>query len=599
MSNTYTQPLIQNITVSRYSKTAFSTDLPGQLQFTQKTDTSNNVFITCTNLYSGLTQIVQVYDVSSNAIGAIFSIQFDVHGIVISGETTVDFSCPAFNTLALRVAAIANAVCTGDVWLYAALPVKINIPFASNNLKGKASADLSLGNYQGWVLYQQPTQAQLTADAPAPNNSWQPYFGDFTDIQINQALVSTIKNDETSPLTLADGTVANSYQYIWGSYTELKDLYLSSKYDGTSNTTSLTFSTLTSISASKVSIYVNGLYQRAATITISGNTINFSALSLNLGDTITVKISAYTPTSADLSFDPDTNVSSDNPLQLNQYKYDYQYTSKNIYDANGNLSQTLYYFWVYDKTIATYGRDMSISQAAKLLASNDNPYLILQDISSAQSYNQIIGIGLNSYISSDNRYSIKFTRDSILRNNPNGENLKNVHTEWTLMRPGQLKPIPQKLWNLLTDAAVGFDVLGNPVPSLANIAYDDRNGTTTRYGFNSGQAFVDSALALSSIKYTILNTKLTVESLANGGQSVPNPISFINSANIDELFSTPALIRQTMLNIWNNAQAAQINEIFFQVLNDALSEGYEMTDIFKTSFIAATSIKDLKVVEIA
>jgi hypothetical protein len=231
-----------------------------------------------------------------------------------------------------------------------------------------------------------------------------------------------------------------------------------------------------------------------------------------------------------------------------------------------------------------------------LLSANTDPYLIFQNITNpttvgVPSYNQVIGVGLNQYITEDNTYKIRFTRDAVLRNSPRGENLKNVHTEWTMIRENQTTLIPQQLWNILTDSACGENAVGDPVPSLANVAYDERNGTSIRYGFATGQTFVDQDLALASIKYAILNTSLTVISQANGGQEVPNPISFINASNIESLFSTPAMIRTTMSNIWTQAQAQQVNEIFFTVLYDALSENYEFTDIFKTSMIAAHSIR--------
>lgn len=589
--------LIKNLSVSRYTKTAFTSELVGQLSFAKSTDASNNVYVTGKNLISGLNQVVLVKDVA-NGVGTSFTLQFDVLGINITGQTAVDYTCPVFNTTLLRQNAIADAVCTAsDVCLRASLPVQVNIPFGNSTLPAKANADLTLGDYQGWVLYSVPSQSALTADSAAPTNKWQPYFGDWSNVpQLSSSIVTSIKTDRASPLTLVDGTEANSFSYTWGQYSQLSDSYQNGKYDGTISSVQFTFSNLTTIAASDLSVYVNGLIQPLTNISIGKNAVDCSGLTLNIGDVVTAKVKAYTPTTTELAFDPDNNPTTDNPLQLSQYKYDYQYTTKEIRGDDGTLKNMLYYFWVKDKNIATHGRSMSIASAAQILEENTNPYLILQNVAvpvgaGLPQYNQVITSGLNQYVTEDDTYKLRFTRDAVLRNAPHGESLKNVHTEWTMIRENQTTLIPQQLWNILTDAACGQNAVGDPVPSLANVAYDDRNGTTTRYGFGTGQAFVDQTLALASIKYAILNTKLTVISQANGGQEVPDPISFIDSSNIEELFSTPALIRQTMQNIWTKAKPTQVNEIFFTVLYDALSENYEFTDIFKTSMIAAHSIR--------
>jgi hypothetical protein len=41
--------------------------------------------------------------------------------------------------------------------------------------------------------------------------------------------------------------------------------------------------------------------------------------------------------------------------------------------------------------------------------------------------------------------------------------------------------------------------------------------------------------------------------------------------------------------IWATGRAKQINEIFFAILDDALSSNFEFSDLFKTSFITVNS----------
>jgi hypothetical protein len=53
---------------------------------------------------------------------------------------------------------------------------------------------------------------------------------------------------------------------------------------------------------------------------------------------------------------------------------------------------------------------------------------------------------------------------------------------------------------------------------------------------------------------------------------------------------TPASTRQVLDYIWRHALPQHINELFFEVLNDALANNYEFTDIFKTSRLSVHSI---------
>ena len=587
--------LIQNLSVNKYAATAFDVGMVGQLTFTMLTDPTGIVTIQC-NTSGGLSQTISIPDVA-NAVGSPFTLLFDVLGFSITGQTTVDYTCPLFTTVNARATIIAQSICNNstDVCIRAALPVAVTIPFGTSTLPSKSNANLAFGDYQGWILYSEPTQAALDADANAPNNMWQPYYGDWNSIpQLNSGLLTKIKTDKASTLTLSDGTLVPKFSYVWGDYGLIEDVTLQSKYTGVSTSVLFTFVNEVSISSSRLSVYLNGIYQPLNKVSIVKNTVDCSGLNPKLGDTVTAILKAYTPTASELSFDPDANPTTDNPIQLVQYKYDYQYTLREIRNDSGDLVNTLYYFWVANKNLATSGRSMSLQSAKNLLKVNTDPYAILQNISNTNgtpSYNQFIGVGLNRYITQDDTYKIRFTRDFILRNDPRDMELKNIHTEWALLREQQNTLIPEQLWNVLVDAACGVNIIGSPNPSLSRIAYDERNGTNTRYGFGDGQAFVDQDLALNSIKYAILNTALTVSSPSNGGVEVPDPISFIDPTTIDTLFSSPSVTRKTMNDIWTQAKPVQVNEIFFTVLYDALAENYEFTDIFKTSMIAAHSIR--------
>jgi hypothetical protein len=180
-----------------------------------------------------------------------------------------------------------------------------------------------------------------------------------------------------------------------------------------------------------------------------------------------------------------------------------------------------------------------------------------------------------------------------LRDDPEQLDLKDTHTEWTLLRPGQRVRIPETLWQKLTDSMAGEDAAGNAVPSLRRVLYDERHGTETQFGFTSEQTLAPSDLLISTVTYTIVNTQLVNTSVPPDVDGVypPDFIDFLDPSQSDDWFATPAATRQTMTDIWTSAKPSQINEIFFSALNDMLANNFELTDIFKTSRLSAYSIK--------
>jgi len=193
---------------------------------------------------------------------------------------------------------------------------------------------------------------------------------------------------------------------------------------------------------------------------------------------------------------------------------------------------------------------------------------------------------LNTWVKKTDSFKLRFLKDFTLRNDPEQLKLKNVHTEWMLLRENQLTPVPEALWLSLTNAICGQDVSGNPLPSQARNNYDSVNGTNYRYGFGLGQIYADTANVTATVLHTILNTKLTINI---GTRVIPNYITALNFNQSSTWFSTPSAARTTMALIWTTATGQQINEIFFNTLNDALNNNYEFTDLFKTSLITVNS----------
>ena len=269
-----------------------------------------------------------------------------------------------------------------------------------------------------------------------------------------------------------------------------------------------------------------------------------------------------------------------------------------VRDSDGTPSSTLYYFWVKNKTTAARGKKLSVQAITQALRDGPTNYLTFQNLKEAAGalpyrYDAISLSGMSYAVTKDDTFKLRFTRNFTLRDDPQELDLKDTHTEWMLLRPGQRTPIPEALWRKLTDALAGEDISGNAVPALRRVLYDERNGTTTRFGFGAEQTLAPQDLLISSVTYTIVNTQLTNTNVPPSVDGVypPDFLDFLDFDAQDEWFATPAAARQTMTDIWTKGKPTQINEIFFAALNDILANNLELTDIFKTSRLSAYSIK--------
>lgn len=216
-------------------------------------------------------------------------------------------------------------------------------------------------------------------------------------------------------------------------------------------------------------------------------------------------------------------------------------------------------------------------------------------------YTQVIVRGLGNQIQEDEKMKLRFIQDFTLRDNyldsdnslkykiqhGNTEtmDLKNKHSEWELFREKQSGNIPKVLWNKMVEAVVGFDLdsgLTIPVPSPERILYDTTHGTATRFGLESGQAFVDQTTA-----------KSTIMGLLQDPSFDTYPIDkevLLATYNMDTAENTKAM----MDFIYDHFSSRQVNKIFFEVFYDALTNKHEYPGIIKTSLIALQNIRLLE-----
>jgi hypothetical protein len=308
-----------------------------------------------------------------------------------------------------------------------------------------------------------------------------------------------------------------------------------------------------------------------------------------------VIVRKYAPSLEQFAFNPDVE---DDLTFQQHYKVDYEYVSAPTRDAEGSLSTIFYYYWVKNRSVIAQGKKLSLQSIVQNLRTGPPSYLTFQTpdagmlgcgiASDPFGYDAITVSGLSYLVTKNNTFKLRFTRNFTLRDDPQGIELKNTHTEWGLIRPQQRTRIPEFLWNRLVDSMAGLDAAGSVIPSLRRVLYDERNGTFTRFGFGPEQTLAPSGLLRLSVEHTILNTSLTDTS---GSTTVPDFITFLDQSQSDMWFADVAATRATMAQIWNAAKVTQINEIFFAALEDILASNLEMTDIFKTSRLSAYSIR--------
>jgi hypothetical protein len=530
-------------------------------------------------------------------IGQVFEVTVPLFGLTIMVKSNVS---GAFPTLAL-VNSIANSL-TARVIVHDAANVQVVAPLAdpdslvlnpnvlSNDVLDAAYAK---NNGVGWRAWSVPTQSELNADSTSPNNTWRAYVGEF--ISPPAFSIKLIQDAATQPsLMLNDGVFVHRYKSTWSAWSELKNETMRSVSVIPEN---VIFAVQQGVTLDRISVYVNGIAQLNSTYVLNGTVL--TVLNVIKGVLVVVIVRAYTPSSTELAFNPDVL---DNPLVQLQYKIDYQYVQMPTRDSNGQITTIKYYFWVKDRSTAARKKKLSVKATVDLLVIGPSNYLTFQNIIGSGTvqdqyrYDAITISGLSYVVTKDDTFKLRFTRDFTLRDDPNELDLKDTHVEWALIRPGQRTKIPESLWVKLVNTASGQDPAGNALPSQRRASYDDRNGTRTQFGFGPDQVLAPSDLVRSTLLFTILNTKLVDDS---GIIPIPDYMTFLDFNQSESFFSTTTAARSVLTRIWNEAKVAQVNELFFAVLNDICAANYEMTDLFKTSRLSAYSIKVVRAAPIA
>lgn len=210
-------------------------------------------------------------------------------------------------------------------------------------------------------------------------------------------------------------------------------------------------------------------------------------------------------------------------------------------------------------------------------------------------YNEFFIKGLNNKLKKYDNYKLRLTRDYILRDDPYGIDKKPYHSEWIYIRENQYAKIDKKLWQHLIDSLCGETLFGQKISVNQYKLYDERNNTSTRFGLESGQVFLDKNEAIDIVINTLRNTNQYIEYYDEYGNQVlvKDEISFdgYSNKNLEYIFSDNVKIRIFMGDIYQFAKPNSINEIFFNVLKESLSKRSDYAGVLKTSMLALYGVK--------
>lgn len=520
--------------------------------------------------------------------------------------------------LAARWAAIASALGNPlhDIVLRSSVDVTIQIPFVYNTLPFEEFGGLSDNIDVGWIAWNDPTSNPNTGPKP-PLNQWEPFAGDWVPVgNYLIDLAQDIKSRIQSRWTWFDGLDYTPYRSIWKPWKLVTDQIIERRYNIPLSehdaffVSNFSFPNQTILDLQlRLDVYVNDAQLPKGRYTLElVNTVPVLKIKqefLQQGYTIRTRLRYVPPTPEELAFDPD--VQDLDPLVVWQRTYDYPYTYEERRDIISNKSVKNYYFWVKDKEAPARGNVLSIKHVAALLREHDGTYSVPQVY---KFYNQLDGRpnryallsikNLGRWVRKLDTYKLRLTKNPTLRDDDHDTKLKNLHAEWLLLRPYQGTRIPRALWDRLTDTLCGVNSIGQDLPYVPYEDYDRRNKSFASYGLNVGQVMGPVDDARATVKGTILNTGVTRYDDATG-ELVADPISFsgFDIEQLDTYLATPTSIRAFMDSLWRNAKPKQVNELFFAVLYDTLAKSPELSDMFKTSYIALSEVRTIAAQEAA
>ena len=571
-----------------------------------------DTYLIMMHLMSGKSQQVIISD-ENLVIGEQLSYNFDQLGLTLNAQS--------LQKSTILGSIIAADLSSAEIYLRSSVEVSIPIDFDNNGLiVNEFFSNNDISATMGWISWNDPS-INPNIDVAPPLNQYSPLSGAW--IQVGNHLHDVSKDilmRIADPWTWFDGLDYTPYKSSWTQWKNMVSivseyrykLKILDTYQSFSNILSQPFHGIDQQSLlNRTNVFINerSISNSQWTVTRIGfiNVIYIKESLLKTGDVVRVIVKNYIPSTVELNFDP--SISDPNQMILTQYKLDYPYVMETLRDKNNNLTIVNYYYWVKNKTTPGNPNQLSTKMITNLLIAHDSIYAVPQIM---KFYNQFDGRpnrystlcikSLNSVVSAVDRYKLRLNKNPTLRDRDENLSLKPVFTEWMLLRSGQLNLIPSDLWTILTNTLTGSTMSNQSLPFTPLAIYDQKNNTSVGIGLNDGQVMTSSTRSINTVKYIILNTK--VNKYENGIlltdyiYYTPSPVSQMYApsdsfdiSKLDLYLSNTNNIRQFMSDIWRFAKTSQINEIFFAVLEDMVTDNLEIDSFFKTSFISLNDVR--------
>lgn len=584
----------------------FPAEEVGALRFDYEQETVASVLTTYARvtLPSGVTQRVATPDTPIKA-GTLIELVFDNLGVKISAVNKYTRT-EAWGTLGVLTAVQRQAqvgiefTAAHDVYVRQQTAIKTLIDPGVTTLPGPSAT----GVY-GWASWVVPNRQLTEDDLDDKFGNWEAVVGEYSAVGTS---LNDLKDKISEELSSPQPTV--QYEERWTPWTLIEKRVNEGTYYPTVNLShdqileSLGFDSVTEKEAESAVLYVNGVrVTRRYTIELgaSGYYVRVQAAGLVPGSSLRVELPFRVPTADELKTTLEGTTS--DPTKLVEYKLDTPYVKLEERNEHGRVAKTRYFYWVKDKETPGVGKKLPVKLAAQQLKIHAGPYAVPQIV---KRFNQLDGrpnryamlcvVDMTRFVRKDNVYKLRITENGSMRDDDQDITLRTTHSEWKLVRKNQPTRIPKELWDKLVDTCCGETATGQALPFIAYSAYDERNGTTSRIGLKQGQVLSDSSQAIATVKGTLLDTQVvTFDALTDS--FAPSPVEFAgyDSTALDTYLATPTSTREFMANLWNNADPRNINELFFAVLEDALSASYELAGIMKTSFVALDEVRTVVV----
>lgn len=299
------------------------------------------------------------------------------------------------------------------------------------------------------------------------------------------------------------------------------------------------------------------------------------------------------------------HIPTEEELENGDYKIDVPHTAVTRYSNERNERKTIYYYWVSgmkNKKLID-GTSLTLFDATNEMEVMNRPYMFIEGFrTSGDGYGVIFGPtfdpegnnlpvrfsqcivkGLANTVKNDNTYVLRLVKNFTLRDQlpENSLSLKNVHREWKLFRKNQAEKIDFRLWRKVIESATGFEYINDsldfnvPVPSLDFVTYDNFvAGASTRIGLGRRKVLLDKDVLL----------ELLVEVLTSPSKRymTVDIAEFLSSYDLED----PISVMQMLQFIYDNFAESEVNDIFFEILEESVRQNRQHPDFLKTSWVS-------------